>query len=168
MKTFQFNRQVQNKILAKIQKDKIGIFQVSVLATIVNDDNQLLMVKRSPKLTHAAGRWECVSGRINVGEPPVAALKREVSEEASPDFKVEIIEPYYTFHLIRDDGFEVIGISFYCRYIGGEIKLNEEHTDYRWVSIDTAVNLTQTPGLKKELRYFKRKYLSASAKTTML
>ena len=140
-------------------QNKIGNFQVSVLATIINAQNQLLMVKRAPNLPHAAGRWECISGKIDAGELPVEALKREVAEEAGPDFKIEIIEPYYTFRLVRDDGFEVIGISFYCRYMGGKIKLNEEHTDYRWVSIDEAINIIQAPSLKKELRYFKSKYL---------
>jgi 8-oxo-dGTP pyrophosphatase MutT (NUDIX family) len=110
-------------------QNKIGIFQVSVLATVVNDEKKLLMVRRSPKLAHAAGRWECVSGRIDSGELPAEALKREFSEELGDSFKAAIIEPYYTFRLVRDDGHEVIGISFYCRYQGGEIKLNEEHTD---------------------------------------
>lgn len=141
-------------------KQNIDNFQVSVLAMIVNDRNQVLMAKRSLLVAHNAGKWECISGRISAGELPVEALKREVAEEAGPDFKIKIIEPYYTFHLLRDDGYEVIGISFYCKYIGGIIHLNEEHTDYRWASIDQAVNLTPTPGLKKELRYFKKKYLS--------
>lgn len=126
------------------------------------------MVKRAPNLPHAAGRWECVSGRINAGELPVEALKREVAEEVGSDFRINIIEPYYTFRLVRDDGHEVIGISFYCQYLGGKIKLNPEHTNYRWVTIDQAVNLTPTPGLKKELRYFKKKYISASTKSPTL
>lgn len=149
-------------------RNKIGNFQVSVLATIINAQNQLLMVKRAQNLPHAAGRWECISGRIDSGELPIEALKREVAEEAGLDFKIGIIEPYYTFRLVRDDGFEVIGISFYCRYVGGKIKLNEEHTDYRWASIDQTIKLTQTPGLKKELRYFKKKYLLASVKSPIL
>lgn len=74
MKTFQFNKLVRDKIPAKVQKDNIGNFQVSVLATIINAQN----------LPHAA------------------------------------------------------------------------------------VNLTQTPGLKKELRYFKKKYLLVSAKSPAL
>lgn len=161
MKTFQFNKPVRDKIPAKIQKDGIGNFQVSVLATIVNDQNQILMAKRSPRVAHNAGKWECISGRINVGELPIEALKREIAEEAGSDFRIKIIEPYYTFRLVRDDGFEVIGISFYCRRLGGKINLNPEHTDCRWVSIDDAIKLTQTPGLKKELRYFEKKYLSS-------
>lgn len=169
MKTFQFNKLVRDKIsLENTKRNDIGNFQVSVLATIVNTKNQLLMVKRAPNLPHAAGRWECVSGRINSGELPVEAIKREVAEELGPDFRINIIEPYYTFRLIRDDGYEVIGISFYCRYLDGKIKLNKEHTDYRWVSIDKAVELTPIPGLKTELQYFKTKYLSTSAKSPML
>lgn len=129
------------------------------MATIVNDKKQLLMVRRSPKLTHAAGRWECVSGRIDSGELPVVALKREMLEELGPYFRAKIIEPYYTFRLIREDGHEVIGISFYCSCQGGEIELNEEHTDYKWVSAEEAIALTETSGLKDELKYFMNKYL---------
>lgn len=161
MKTFQFNKPVRDKIPAKIQKDGIGNFQVSVLATIVNDQNQVLMAKRSPRVAHNAGKWECISGRINVGELPIEALKREIAEEAGSDFRIKIIEPYYTFRLVRDDGFHVIGISFYCRYRGGGIELNDENEEYRWVTIDEAMKLTANKGLQEELRYFEKRYLSS-------
>lgn len=141
------------------KKDDIGNFQVGVVITLVNETNKILLAKRSDRVANAPGRWETISGRIASRESPQQAVRREIAEELGKGVRHKIIEPYYAFRLVRDDGHEVIGISFCCKYIGGEIKLNSEHTDYRWVSIDQAVNLTTTPGLKKELRYFKKKYL---------
>jgi 8-oxo-dGTP diphosphatase len=190
MKTFQFNKLVRDKIPAAIKsrgavkvsdtdprinhyrqnsaryreiignKHDIGNFQVGVVITLVNKTNKIFMAKRSSDAANAPGRWETVSGRIASGETPEQTIRREIAEELGTEIKFKMVEPYYTFRITRDDGCELIGISYYCKYLGGAIHLNEEHTESRWVTVNEAIQLTQTPGLKKELQYFKKKYLS--------
>ena len=137
----------------------IGTFQVSVAAMIADDDGNVLVVKRSPRVAHAAGRWDVVSGRLAPGESFEEALKREIIEEIGESVVIDIVEPYYTFHHIRDDGHEVQGVSYYCRYKGGKVLLNDEHTDCRWVSVEKARQLIKIESLRRELRRFKEKYL---------
>lgn len=143
-----------------MKKDNIGTFQVAAMAVIVNSKNQILMAKRSRHKEHAPGQWDPPSGRLVQHETPRQAVRREIKEELGSDIDVEVVEPYFTFRLVRDDGFHVIGISFYCRYRGGGIELNDENEEYRWVTIDEAMKLTANKGLQEELRYFKKKYLS--------
>lgn len=143
-------------------KSDIGTFQVSVAAMITDNERNILVAKRSPQIAHAAGKWDVISGRLSPGESFEEALKREITEELGESVTIDIVEPYYTFHHTRDDGHEVQGVSYYCQYIRGEIHLNDEHTDFRWVSVEKALRLIKIESLRRDLRRFREKYLKRS------
>ena len=59
--------------------DKIP--SISVAAGVLQDKHgQVLISQRLPG-THQAGAWEFPGGKIDVGETPLAALTRELTEE---------------------------------------------------------------------------------------
>src|SRR5688500_18052709 len=102
-----------------------GKFLVGVSAVIERNDNVLLL-KRSGSKDHGAGEWEPVSGRVESGECAVDAVVREVFEETT--LKVKVITPFDTFCFRREPtGEELIGITFLCEYVEGELTLSEEH-----------------------------------------
>lgn len=133
-------------------------FHVGVVITLYNQEGQILLAKRAPFKTHAAGVWENISGAVESGEQPIETLKRELAEELGQKVKYEIGPVYNTFYAKLDNGRDIIGISYLCRYLGGEIELNQEHTSYRWVSLVEATKLTATPGLKAEFAGLGLKY----------
>jgi 8-oxo-dGTP pyrophosphatase MutT (NUDIX family)/NTP pyrophosphatase (non-canonical NTP hydrolase) len=133
-------------------------FELAIVISLLNQQDQILMAKRAPFKTHAANVWENISGAVEAGESPLDTLKREIKEELGA-INYQIIEPYNTFKTRLDNGREIIGISYLCRYLDGEITLNPEHTEYKWVNLDEAIGLTVTPGLKQELALLKQKIL---------
>jgi 8-oxo-dGTP diphosphatase len=54
-----------------------------VVAAVLVDRNQRVLVQRRPPRTSMAGLWEFPGGKIEVGETPEAALARELKEELS-------------------------------------------------------------------------------------
>ena len=130
-------------------------FHVGVIITLYNDQGQILLAKRSLFKTHAPGVWENLSGAIEMGEQPVEALKRELAEEIGAKVKYQVGPVYNTFYGKLQNDRHFIGISFLCHYLSGNITLNQEHTDYQWVSLDQAIHLTTTPGLKQEFKNLK-------------
>jgi 8-oxo-dGTP diphosphatase len=116
-----------------------GKFLVGVSA-IIERDTAILLLQRSATKDHGAGEWEFVSGRVESGESALEAVKREIAEETS--LQVEVLFPFDTFSFLRGEAKEeLIGITFLCRYVGGELQLTEEHGQGQWVSTEQVLHM---------------------------
>ena len=76
------------------------------------------------------GGWEFPGGKVEAGETPQEALKREIMEELDTEIFVgELIDTieydYPTFHLSMD--------CFWCEIVKGDLVL-KEHEAARWLN----------------------------------
>ena len=83
------------------------------------------------------GGWEFPGGKIEEGETPEAALKREIQEELTVDISVgsliDTVEyDYPNFHLTME--------CFRCTIASGELQLTE-HSGALWLDKETRVGL---------------------------
>lgn len=126
-----------------------GIFNVAVEALIVNGD-KILICKRAEGRDHAPGQWHPIGGRVEQGETLEQAVKREVLEETGLD--TEVVEPIYTFRFLRGaEKAEHLGVGFWCRYVGGEVKLDSEHSEFRWATPEEALYLISDESIKRAI-----------------
>jgi 8-oxo-dGTP diphosphatase len=120
--------------------------QLAVSAAIFRDGKVLLVRRaRSP----AKGFYSLPGGRVEFGETLHAALHREVGEETA--LKVEIIDLAGWREVVpadAGDGHYLI-MSFAARWSAGEVALNEELDDYRWLAPDALLELKITGGLEQ-------------------
>lgn len=63
----------------------------NVVAAALVYQNSVLVAKRQPKPGWGENRWEFPGGKVEAGESPAQALKRELLEELD----IEITEPFY-------------------------------------------------------------------------
>ena len=114
------------------------------MAAVIEKGDEILILKRSKEKDFEPETWETVTGRLEEEESPVDGILREIDEETG--IKAEIIMPIDTGFFYRGGKeFPMVFISYYCKYLEGEIELTWEHTEYKWIRLDEALNL---PDLK--------------------
>lgn len=109
-----------------------------VVALIINQDKVFATQRGYGEFKDG---WEFPGGKIEPGETPEQALKREIQEELATEIRVE--EPlttveydYPTFHLSMQ--------CFICKVERGKLTLLE-HEAARWLSYDELNNVDWLP-----------------------
>ena len=117
--------------------------QLAVSAAIFREQKILLVRRaRSP----AKGFYSLPGGRVEFGESLHIALHREVAEETA--LKIEIVGlAGWREVLPETGGGHYLIMSFAARWIAGEVLLNEELDDFRWIEPDAIGDLTLTGDL---------------------
>ena len=104
---------------------------IKVVAAVICDNmkekNKIFATARG--YGELKGGWEFPGGKIEAGETPQEALKREIMEELDTEIAVgELIETidydYPTFHLSMD--------CFWCEIVKGDLVL-KEHEAAKWL-----------------------------------
>ncbi len=101
---------------------------IEVVAAIIINNNQVFTTQRG--YGEYKDRWEFPGGKIEKGETPEDALKREILEELETTIdvkeKLKTIEyDYPTFHISMD--------CYLCSIIDGKLDL-KEHEASSWLS----------------------------------
>ena len=122
---------------------------IAGIATVIRSptNQQYLLLHRSKQRNVRPGIWECVTGRVDQGESFDDALHREVHEELGVTVQVEHIlgtAHYYRGVPIPEN--ELVGVVYLCTLEHTtSIHLSEEHSEYRWLPIDQAIDLLSAP-----------------------
>ena len=116
---------------------------MKVVAAIICNDmerkNKIFATARG--YGYQKGGWEFPGGKVEPGETPQQALKREIMEELSTEIKVgELIDTieydYPTFHLSMD--------CFWCEVVAGHLELKEAEAA-KWLTKDQLNSVAWLP-----------------------
>jgi len=104
----------------------------SVVAVIVDQDQQVLLTKRC--VPPFQGEWVMPGGKIDLGEPIVAALKREVWEEVGLEVEVGRLIDVFEHVTPGADNYHFIIIYYLCTPLYCDVNHNrDEVSEARWV-----------------------------------
>jgi 8-oxo-dGTP diphosphatase len=99
-------------------------------AALVDPDNRVLITKR-PRGKSLAGLWEFPGGKVDPGETPEVALRRELREELGIDVCETCLAPFtFASHAYAD--FHLLMPLFLCRNWDGEVTA-QEGQELAWV-----------------------------------
>ena len=118
--------------------------QLAVSAAIFRDGKVLLVRRaRSP----ARGFYSLPGGRVEFGESLHTALHREVDEETALRIQIVGLAGWREVLPGASGGGHYLIMSFAARWAAGEPVLNEEHDDFKWLSVHEFGDLKLTGGL---------------------
>lgn len=121
---------------------------------IINDNNQILLVKRATTSRNYPNTWGLVSGWIECNETAAEACKREAREEIGVEIEiVKYIGRYYDKPRNHSNNTS-LGLPHICKIIKGEPRVNqpEEIQDVRWFNPEDIRNMELAYDNKKILQ----------------
>ena len=124
--------------------------QIEVVAAIIRKEDKIFATQRG--YGDFKDWWEFPGGKMEVGETPEEALKREIREELSAEICVDeflctVEYDYPTFHLTMH--------CYLCSLIGEALHLNE-HEAARWLTKEQLDSVKWLPADVKVVERIKK------------
>ncbi len=117
------------------------------VGAIILDAGRVLLCRRGQP--PYVGYWSLPGGIVELGEPVVEALHREVREETG--LKVEILRLAEVYERIAPDAegrieYHFTILDYLCRVESGTLKAGDDAADVRWFAPAELASLELTPG----------------------
>ncbi len=146
-------------------KDK-ELHRIVTTTLIYKPDFTYLITKRAMHKKVQPGKWTIPGGGLNVddyiNEPSstsegvqwYGALETSLRREIREEVNLEIGKPEFLVDLtfIRPDGVPVLCLSYFAPFISGEVKLDEDATEFAWVTLEEAKKYDLIDGVWDEIR----------------
>lgn len=140
-----------------------------VVTGIVVKNGKYLITKRSLNKKNFPGKWTVPGGNLELKDYSSRkkdtnahwynvlenVLKREIKEEVGLDVKNIGYITSMTF--VKPDKTPTLIISLFVEYNSGDVVLNDESIDYKWIDISEAKNYDLIEGIYEELVMLDRK-----------
>ena len=116
-----------------------------------DDGLKFLLMKRNLNKIYEH-LWQGVAGKIEDGETAPEAAIRELKEETGFDpVKVFVADHVSRFYEVHGDRINLVPV-FGIEVNSDEVILSEEHIDFKWVTIEEALNTLVWNGQKKGIQ----------------
>ncbi|HEY8998987.1 MAG TPA: NUDIX hydrolase [Candidatus Saccharimonadales bacterium] len=139
--------------------------QLIAKAVVVNDKGEVLLLRRSKTAPHRPLQWDLPGGTVDDTDETYAhACAREIAEEASIAVEVKSLELTRAESVIATDG-ENAALTFLYYVVRlaevPEVKLSYEHDQFKWLSLDEAIKLSEYDRQRRTLEYIRDNKLLA-------
>ena len=116
---------------------------IPVVCAVIKDADQRVLLAQRPAHKHLGLKWEFAGGKVEQGEPPAAALVREIREELACDIVIDRALSPFT----HDYGSVAVEmIPFVCHLAPhSNTPQPHEHIALKWVTLDEIDHIDLAP-----------------------
>ncbi len=127
-----------------------NVIEKPVVNCVVMKGDMILILKRSDRVGSFQGKWSTVTGYVEEGETPVQAAFKEMREEISVSTPTLLRQGKAVPSRKADTAWISYPFLFSVEE-DTEVKIDWEHTDYKWLSLHELTGFETTPGLWRNL-----------------
>lgn len=114
---------------------------IKVVAALIENDNKVLLARRSTGDINVLGKWEFPGGKVEQDENEFDAIEREIKEE----FELTIKAKEFLINNVCEYPTKVVDLRLYkCDYVSGEFNLHN-HSEYKWVGKEELLEYDLAP-----------------------
>jgi lipoyl(octanoyl) transferase len=143
--------------LGRRRATAVGADLRTVSVVPLGADGRVLLLRRTAE---RGGFWQQVTGRVEPGESPDAAARRELVEETGADVPVVPLGYRHAFgldpslHRVRPGELVVVEETAYAATLppGFAARISDEHAEHAWVTPDEAIARLRFAGLRRAVR----------------
>lgn len=146
-------------------KDK-ELHRITTTTLVYKPGRIYLITKRALHKKLMPGKWTIPGGGLSVddyinepsstkmGKQWYGALEKSLRREIKEEVNLEIGKPEFLVDLtfIRPDAIPVICFSYFAPYVSGEVALDEDATEFAWVTLEQAKEYDLIDGIWDEIR----------------
>ena len=119
-----------------------------------NDEGKILILKRSNKVSTYKGSWSGIAGYVEENETPLETALKEIREEVGiTEDNVELIkqiDPIEFTDIYEGKKYDWRVFPFLFNTLKkSKIKIDWEHTDYKWIAPSDIKNYDTVPHIKR-------------------
>ncbi len=140
------------------------LHRVVTTAIIYNSEKKYLVTKRAPFKKVHPDKWTVPGGGLHmndyINEPQThgnagwyGAVEKGLLREIQEEVGVIIDKPKYLLDMIflRPDNIPVLVLSYYAKYISGDVILDEDNIEFKWATLSECKELDLIPGIYEEI-----------------
>jgi len=159
----------QEKSIIKTVKEFVGVLpkfpdgrinysnakEAPVLTCFVKFKDKILLLKRSNNVRTYKGKWNAIAGYLDDLKPFKEKIMEELREELSIDKKIIKnikIGNIYEFHDKKIDKKWIVHTAIVELKQKPIIKLDREHTDFKWIEIKEIKKYDAVPMIEESLK----------------
>ena len=125
---------------------------IKVVAALIENDNKVLLARRSTGDINVFGKWEFPGGKVEPDENEFDAIEREIKEE----FELVIKARKFITNNVCEYPTKVVDLRLYkCDYVSGEFNLHD-HSEYKWVDKEELLEYDLAPADIPLAKYVKK------------
>ena len=125
-----------------------------IVTSFIRHNDQILILKRSEKVRSMKGLWSGVSGIIENNENPIDRAKIEIFEEVGiKEKEIRLVKKLEKMRIQSQQykNHEWIIFPFLFETKNGNITLNWENSEFKWILPKELKNYQTVPSLEKIL-----------------
>ena len=125
-----------------------------IVTSFIRHNDQILILKRSEKVRSMKGLWSGVSGIIENNENPIDRAKIEIFEEVGiKEKEIKLVKKLEKMKIssqqYKNHEWEIFPFLFETK--NGNITLNWENSEFKWILPKELKNYQTVPSLEKIL-----------------